>query len=473
MQVVIFTCISGLLFQRAIGAYQIAHFLRKNGFTVQVVDFTDHFSYEELLKVTEKYISENTLAVGISTTFYVESKINWGYSSGLDDKFYLPKLPDNLNNILINIKEKYQKVKIVLGGSKAASTDLPIVDKIINGYAEQEFLEYLQNIQNKQKIGNLYRQRYFFNIDTLDHKFAENDYILEKETIPIEISRGCIFKCKFCAFPLNGKSKYDYIRNVDEIKDEMIYNYEKYKITNYFFSDDTFNDSMFKVEKLYNAISSLPFRIKFTTYLRLDLLFRYPMQIKMLKEMGLATAFFGIESLNQKTASCIGKGMKIEKAKEFLLDLYTNYWNKDIPITCSFIIGLPYESIPSVTNTYEWIKKTGLSSMFFPLSITNKAHYKSEFDNNYEKYGYIYDEGTGYWSNNYMTNLQAIELADLFNNDLMRSNDRPSGWFLMGLLNNGYTYDEAKNIKVKDLHIKRIMRARLNNINYYKKMMLG
>ena len=73
---------------------------------------------------------------------------------------------------------------------------------------------------------------------------------------------------------------------------------------------------------MHRAITSLPFKIKFTTYLRLDLLNAHKEQIPMLMEMGLASPFFGIESLNQKSSSSIGKGMNVSRAKEFLFELY-------------------------------------------------------------------------------------------------------------------------------------------------------
>ena len=470
MNVVIFTCVSNFLFQRSIGAYQIAHFLRSNNFSVQVIDFTDYFTEEELINLVNKFLNHDTLAVGISTTFYTEKNTNWGFADNHEDKFEIKTLPGNLTSTLSYIKDHFPKIKIVLGGSKSYSTKLDIVDKTISGYAEQEFLEYLNEIKGSKKISNLYRQHQLFSIQSLDHKFTPQDCIIQGETLPIEISRGCIFKCKFCAFPLNGKTKLDYIRDPEKIKEEMIYNYENFNVTNYFFSDDTFNDSTEKIENLLKVIKTLPFKIKFTTYLRLDLLYHHQEQIRMLKEMGLATAFFGIETFNQRTANCIGKGMNTSKTKDFILDLYNEHWNKGIPITCSFIVGLPYESKESVLNTFEWVKDSNINSMFFPLAITKKGYYKSEFDLNYQKYGYIVDPDTEFWTTEYFTFEEARSMAKSFNDELMRKHDSPSGWFLMSLLNNGYSYEEAVSLKMQDLNIKRILRAKLNNIENYKKM---
>jgi radical SAM superfamily enzyme YgiQ (UPF0313 family) len=485
MDIVIFTCLSGIFFQRAMGAYQIAHFLRSHGYTVQVIDFTDNFTVEELLEVSKKFISKSTLAIGLSTTFYTVSNDNSKFIHNNRTKFDLD-FPKNIVSVIENIKNKFPNIKVIAGGAKSESAKtLPYVDVIIHGYAEDKLLNYLNSLPNNTKKfketeftinSNLDQPRIIkndpinlhFSIDNLNHRFIEQDIILPNETLPIEISRGCIFKCSFCAFPLNGKSKFDYLRAPAAIRDEMIYNYEMYGTTNYFLSDDTFNDSTQKVEQLHKVITSLPFKINFTTYLRLDLLNAHKEQIPMLKEMGLASPFFGIESLNQKSVSSIGKGMNVNRAKDFLLELYDNHWGKTIPITCSFIIGLPHETKQTIQDTYNWVKSSPINSVFFPLALTDKTYYKSEFNTNYKEHGYKLDTNTGYWENEHFNYTEATELAEKFNEELMRSEDVPSSWFLMTLLNHGYTLSEATSTKVKDLNYSKILRHRVHNLNTYK-----
>lgn len=488
MDVVIFTCLSGIFFQRSLGAYQLADFLRSNGYTVQVIDFTDHFDEEELLATTKKFVNASTLAIGISTTFYTTDNVKNKFIHNDPTKFDFLDFPKNIFSVIENIKDEFPNVKVIVGGAKSESAkSVPIVDTVIHGYAEDKMLDYLNGLPNNKKKNisksftlhshlldnkpNVIKDDPIdktFSIENLNHRFIEQDCILPNETLPLEVSRGCIFKCSFCAFPLNGKSKLDYLRNPDHIKNELIYNYEHYGTTNYFLSDDTFNDSTQKVEQLHKVITSLPFKINFTTYLRLDLLYAHKEQIQMLKEMGLASPFFGIESLNQKSASSIGKGMNVDRAKDFLLELHEDHWGKEIPITCSFIIGLPYETKESIESTYQWIRNSPINSVFFPLALTNKTYYKSEFNENYEKYGYIVDSVTGYWTNNNFTYDEATLLAEQFNEELMRSNNYPSSWFLMTLLNHGYTLSEATSTQIKNLNYTRIFKNRLRNIKAYK-----
>jgi radical SAM superfamily enzyme YgiQ (UPF0313 family) len=491
MDIILFTCVSGIFFQRSIGAYQIAHFLRKYGYSVQVIDFTDYFTSEELINVVSKFVGPSTLAVGVSTTFYtVDNKSKFIHND--EQKFELAELPENILTIIEHIKTQNQNVKVILGGAKSESgKNIPNVDVVIHGYAEDKILDYLNslpnNIKKKKQHKFLLEEQTTvrpkiisndpldksFSIEELDHRFTHNDVILPNEVLPLEVSRGCIFKCSFCAFPLNGKSKLDYLRDPTLIKEELIYNYETFGTTNYFLSDDTFNDSTAKIEKIHRVITDLPFKINFTTYLRLDLLNAHKEQISMLAEMGLASPFFGVESLNQRSATSIGKGMNVDRAKEFLLELHYDYWKEKLPITCSFIIGLPYETVESIHSTYEWAKNNPINSVFFPLNLTSKTYYKSEFNTNYKDYGYQLDTTTDFWSNDHFNYSTATSLAEQYNQELMRSEDYPSSWFLMILLNHGYSIEEASKIKMKDLNYSKILRHRQQSIKSYKQKILS
>jgi hypothetical protein len=257
MNVIIFTNIKGIFFQRTLGAYQIAHHLRNHNYTVQVIDFTDYFTTEELCKAADKFIDSSTLAVGVSTTFYKGEDSNEFMPADIKRTLDFNEFPENVLETLSYIKSNHTNIKFVAGGAR---TELlqnnPMIDKVIQGYAEDEMLKYIDFLSGKFKI------RTNFNIENLNHKFLAQDVIMPNETLPIEISRGCIFKCTFCAFPLNGKSKMDYLRSPEEIKEELISNYENFGTTNYFLGDDTFNDSTFKLEQLHKIFTSLPFKIK-------------------------------------------------------------------------------------------------------------------------------------------------------------------------------------------------------------------
>lgn len=470
--VVLLTCLSGKVWQRAIGPYQLASHLRQHGISVQVIDFTDYFSEEELYNYLEKFVGQNTRIVGISSTFYQEAvNDNIDYKRG-----DIGKLPTALRNSVERIKKTNPHVKLAIGGGNSNNfVNDPLFDVVVHGYAEDVFLEYLTTktvyptVGNKKIVNGDERK---FEIETLDHLWSHNDCVLPNETLPIEISRGCIFKCKFCAYPLNGKHKFDYLRDPKLIAKEIQHNYENYNVTNYFFADDTFNDSTFKLEELHKEITKLPFKINFTTYLRLDLLHSHREQLELLKDMGLKSAFFGIESLNEKTSRFIGKGMNPEKVKDFISELKTGIWKDDISMLCTFIVGLPFEDIDSTDRSFEWIKSVGVNSAWTPLTINADARYKSDIAINYEKYGYVIeDRSKGSWRNDIMTSDVAKEAANRYNSYALPNNCF-SSWVLFAMLSYQLdSVDQLQNTKFKDIDPNKYMQKHMQMVAQYKQML--
>jgi radical SAM superfamily enzyme YgiQ (UPF0313 family) len=477
--VILLTCLSGHLWQRSIGAYQLASFLRQNDISVQVIDFTDSFTSEELTQAVVKFIGTNTKIVGVSSTFYQqevsqpELKDNKNYSRGT-----IGQLPNNIIDTIMHIKKKYPAIKTVIGGGNSNNfIGDSLFDTVVHGYAEQVFFDYCtkKNIYPKERNSIIVDgDGVTFDIENLKHAWSDNDCILPNETLPIEISRGCIFKCKFCGYPLNGKKKFDYLRSPDMIVDELVSNYEQYGTTNYLFADDTFNDSTHKLEQLHKKISQLPFKINFTTYLRLDLLHSHREQLPLLKELGLKSAFFGIESLNNQTSKFIGKGMDSNKVKDFLLELKNNIWRDDISMLCTFIVGLPYEDIASTDKSFEWIQQTGINSAWAPLSINTSHRYKSDIAINYEKYGYkLLDVNRGNWVNDIMSSDDAVVASNRYNS-LSMPNNYITSWIMFGLLSyqlhsvSDLMLIQNKNFPV-DLYRAEYQRMILN----YKKKLLG
>jgi radical SAM superfamily enzyme YgiQ (UPF0313 family) len=477
MNVILLSGISGIIFQRSLGVYQLAGHLRKNNITCQVIDFIYDFSKEDLISLIHSFVDSETICIGVSTTFLTEEK------KTIDNKSKLSLIiPEHVLSILEELKIEYPKIKFVVGGSKSKfGYNYSWADAVFHGYAEDDFLKYCSLLKNNKKdllakqINNklVYENNNSkFDIENLDHRFSKNDCITISEVLPIEISRGCIFKCKFCAYPLNGKKKLDFIRNAKLIAQELIYNYENFQTTNYFFTDDTFNDSYEKVKAIHDEIINLPFKINFVCYLRLDLLYYHQEMIPLLKNMGLVTTFFGVESFCQKSLKSIGKNLTVEKIKTFLNDLYHTHWNKEVNISLGFIIGLPHENEDSINSSVEWLKDKEFSFHFEPLRLDDGGSiYQSEFQKNYQKYGYKLDTDN-FWHNENFNELQAEKLASIINNEYSYRKNKPGGWFLMALLNH-FLKGKVENISIEEVSTKEILRTKKKRFQEYKKLLVS
>lgn len=385
------------------GVYRVASELRKQGMSCQVINYFNRFEQEELDHLINSFISKDTKFVGFSTNFWDQFK--------KDDK---QLVLEKTSYVIDQIKKQYPNTRIIVGGNSGKLLIDCDVEAIFEGFSENDFLPYiLENTVNRHNTIN--NVKVFSNIHgKFNFNFSQTIYnkqdIVNKHDAPIlEIGRGCIFSCKFCAFNLNGKNKFDYIKDPETLRQELLYNYENFGIQHYMLSDDTFNDSTYKLKLLHEVFTKLPFKIRFNCYLRLDLLNAHPEQIPLLKEMGLIGAFFGIESFYDESAKLIGKGIKGETAKQLLHDLKYKHWGNQVKIGVGLIAGIPYETYDSYNRTIDWIlDPKNLVEQIHPnpLYVSNPKYlppenWEAEFRKNADKYGFYWPtDDMWYWENN-------------------------------------------------------------------------
>lgn len=417
---------------RPIGVYQLAFWLRKNNVECQVIDFCQWFSSEELIELTCRFISPKTKFIGVSSAFWPDENI-----------------PQNIKEAVDIIKKDYPGIKIIVGGQRADNQAIKkIADIIMLGESENQLLNLL-------KGHNLNPS---FDITKLNHRFSHLDCIIDKEVLPIELGRGCIFKCKFCGHHNLGKQKHTYQRNINLIEEEISYNYENFKTTLYHFLDDTVNEDLDKIKNLSNIPKNTGVDINWNGYLRADLIWRYPETADLLIKSGMRSCFFGIESFHPYASRVIGKGWSGRHGKNFLPKLHNDYWNRKINIWCNFIIGLPNETQEDLDSTLEWCYDNPLGyHKFVTLNLYNyrsDTGSKSELSKNFQKYGYKI-EGAD-WSSDEFDIRSAENLANKYNQKLNAVNKLTS-WTLFDYTNCGVSIDEGLNISVvyKDMLKKR------------------
>jgi len=416
---------------RPAGAARLRTFLEPHGFNIEVIDYFGNFTEEELETICARFIGPKTLFVGISITFVYAF--------------------DKINHLFKHIKEKYPHVKTLIGGNETpiSGVDLTKVDRIFWGYAEEAVLHYLKFL-TKKRLDDLkwvpYRETFSINAEMtyknddsdLSIKWLESD-LIKNNFLPIEISRGCIFRCRFCAFPLLGKKKNDYIRHVDNLADELRRNYELFGVNNYWFNDDTFNDNVVKLEYVAEAIAKSGVKITYTAFLRADLIERFPETIPMLADTGLVAATFGLESLHPEAKKAIGKGLDNERQFEAIRQL-KKY--KPIYTYTGMIAGLPGEPISSVMKSQQILLDQNFEVFdnwdWWPLLIRKGSVSRlSEFEKEYEKWGYSEmapgeykvpkgdddfryaqeDEGIMIWKNKYTNWYTVRTIADSLNKE--------------------------------------------------------
>lgn len=413
-------------FTRSISCYQLKHWISHFGFRSRVIDYCQHLSDLQMVELIDKFSSKETIAIGLSTTF-------WPMNS----------VPPEMLSVIEMIRSKYPSIKIIGGGARK-SHHINLFDEYFVGESEDKLVTWCQEQIGKKGLSAFNKK---FSIVDLVHRFDETDAILDSEALPIELGRGCVFKCKFCAHHNLGKPKYTYQRNHSAIVDEIVYNKEKFNTSKYMFLDDTVNEDLDKIRNLSTIKESTGIDIEWTGYLRADLVWSKQESADLLFKSGMKSCFFGIETFNPVAGKSIDKGWASKHGKEYLPKLYNNIWDKNVNIHLNLIAGLPGETIDSLSDSLGWcIEHHQIGShRFVPLTLyveKDDENASSEFTKNHSKYGYKNVDNTGYWENKFLNSTEAIKFCENSNRQLAKTN-KISSWSLFNVTNLGFSTNEV------------------------------
>jgi radical SAM superfamily enzyme YgiQ (UPF0313 family) len=374
--------------KRGAGAHRMASHLRQNGWDIEVIDYAAEWTLEEFQELCRSRITHKTKFISSSLIFCDETII------------------EQFNLFFHWFKLKYPHIPIVAGSRDMFTSYNLNVDYIVTGYGELGGLELLNKLAGKPNTANITEKNIWgkdVKFVSCDHNHPANtmtdlkvlyenrDFLIPNDFLSIEMSRGCMFKCKFCAFHFIGR-KEPHLRDIDTLTYELQRNYDNWGITNYQIVDETVNESSDKIAKIANSIDSLNLPLlNLTGYTRADLMITRPQDWENMKRIGYTSHFYGIETLHPMAGKSIGKGMHPDKIKQGLLDIQ-DYFKKDngrYAVGLGLIVGLPYETLDSVQSSLDWLVenlKGNLSVGLAPLYLANKESFDKDFRGNYSEW---------------------------------------------------------------------------------------
>lgn len=461
---------------RYMGPYALSASLRENGFTSLVIDYFQ--AKTDFLNYLDHFLSPETLIVGLSSTFLNphQKRQNAGHLYDSMDVYYEGELHREDGNALKTwlealkrrMKLRAPKAKLILGGAKALRAfDNPAAysefDYICLGAGDNAVVHLAKCLRE----GAPPEARLYNGLNVLagiqlktdvaqcpDARFELADGIQRCESLPIEVSRGCAFNCKFCHY----EKKTSLRKPIEVLRNELIRNFENFGTTVYHFTDDCFNDHPQKVESLCHLFLSLPFKIEWVSYARTDVAIKFPHTIELMVDAGARALFWGIESLDAETARRAGKGTPPEAVKKFLVDFVQRYGDRCLT-AASFIVGLPGESKESLARTLDFICTNKAMDVLAvsPLLIASYSERLdmrvidySDYSRNPTKYGFKEIRfRPDYWEHAHMNSHEAHLLANEFYKAWKSAHKfygLSSIWFYPHLRTLGFTHQEISNL---------------------------
>ena len=465
---------------------------------IKVIDYFTKI--ENFFSYMENFLNEDTKYIGISTTFLKNP-----HSPRVNDFNLWFSKQENLYEWFDKLSKLAPNAKIILGGYqtniwfdnyvKKNNGPLPtamskFVDCVIDGYGEKAIAYYINNtIPENAKF---YKDNVLFislgtkagdkETDLLSVTWQSTDSIQKNEWLPLEISKGCRFGCKFCMFDKQGTT----IKEEESLRNEFINNYNMWNTTGYLLTDDTLNDSMKKVEMLHNVISNLPFKIEFISYIRPDMFYKFPQMLPLLIDIGCKGMFLGIETFNPTAAKIAGKGLHPEKIKDILVWLKEEC-NDNIFILTSFIIGLVGETEESLDETLAYL--TGqkiidkiLWEVLYVRSTGNSTAKDEDFNSKPTMFGFKkISYNPYYWEHETLNYTQCRQISEKWRDTLKNHTfSKPeialetvgNFWSYPRLRSIGYTHEKSVTILKGDSVPQTVYKKNKQWINNYHKNLI-
>ena len=298
------------------------------------------------------------------------------------------------HEIAQQIKSHLPEIPIIAGG--AHPTLLPSqtlqefqsFDMIVIGEGEDTIVDLAARLEHKEAIADEKVQGVAYRLDgkiiiteprprildldglpnphdhyDFDYYRNHNSFGFTENCVSMIVSRGCPYNCRFCATKTFWTRKY-ICKSIDSVLTE-IRSVLKRGAEGIVFRDSTFNVNRAWVFELCLRIIKEKLRFKWAINGRVNLvdseLFR------RMKEAGLDTVYFGVESGSQQMLDFYGKGITLEQTEKAFeicrkLKIHTGAY---------FMLGALPETREDMELTYQFVKKLkptfSLVFIFMPL----------------------------------------------------------------------------------------------------------
>lgn len=336
----------------------------------------DSFSQKLSVKETIELLLEFSVdVVGISTVFSSTYKTS--------------------KDIFEGIKSLKPETITVSGGNTATFmaeelAALPYVDYVVRGEGDISFPALIKAISHGGSLSEIKGISYcreggvvhnpdqplVENLDTLP--FPARELLPMSEHYPKSIlsARGCAYGCSYCSTAAFWGKGFR-IRSVDNIIDEIKLLNTDNNLKSFSFADDCFTLIPKRTKEICARIKELGINAQWNCTGRIETITED--MLKALSGAGCKAIFFGIESGSKRVLEKLGRRYSPEDVQK-VYELCIAY---GITPYFSFIIGLPFEDLTDINETYSLIQKLeGVENgihMLTPFPGTPIAKNPSEF----------------------------------------------------------------------------------------------
>jgi len=411
----------------------LASMLRKNGFTVKVINYIDDHNAEKVWAEMHEFAPD---IIAASTTFVLTPKQFIELGAKLRTQF-----PDTF--MMVGGHHIFAKLlRESDDAAKAYLKDSGFDALVVDPQGERAMLQVAQTFPGKLNgIPNLVFTD-GTNTYVTERKGEDNDINFTLATFDdaepgamanIRTARSCSFKCAFCSYPsIAGPLAALSMDNVRLTLTRVM----EAKLSAVFFVDDTFNVPKDRFEELLDVMLEIGFDVPWYSFIRAQYIDEGI--VAKMKKSGCVGVYLGIESGSNDILKAMKKGAIIEFYRRGIA------WLKQAGILTvgSFIMGFPGETEETADITGRFIAESGLD--YYYIQPFYYLHHTPVQDRA-EEYG-LKGEGA-FWSHNTMNWTEAnAHVSRLFMDieNITFINPDYTLWEIAYLHSKGMSLDEIK-----------------------------
>jgi len=277
---------------------------------------------------------------------------------------------DNCVDLARQVKELRPRSKIIVGGVHATLNQYdidPIFESVFIGEAENTIVKFVEDFETGE-FSEYYIDDKPVDLSNLipDRKLISDDYIRtgsiftgdqqfdDHGSTAIMFTRGCPYKCTFCASPrvYNRQIRF---RDVASIEKEIKGIIKDYGIRQFRIQDDTFTIKQDYLKELCDMMK--PLNIFYRCSTRVNHVTEE--NIKNLYDSGCREIGIGIEVANDEALKQLKKQITVKQCEEAIRIIK----KFDITLRCFFMIGTPYDTEQTMQDNIDFIERNDIDGI--------------------------------------------------------------------------------------------------------------
>ena len=291
--------------------------------------------------------------------------------------------------IIADARRVSPDTRIVVGGPHAAFENWD-ADKVVVGEGENLWLEILGSQTRISSIDDVPMLHYNL-VDV--NKFCGHPPQWVTPAMVVMTSRGCPFQCTFCNTPVFWGSTVRY-RAPRLVVSEIADLFYKYGIVEVSFQDDTFNLNHVWANAIFEGLIErrLNEKVRFRITSRVSEKLVTSEFLDLARRAGVWQIFYGVESGSQYMLDRMKKGITVAEIKRAVQMTK----QAGIAVYCSFVVGLPGETVETLLETkklideiqpdsYNWAFACPFPGTEFEREVTARGY---KLDVPFEEYAY-------------------------------------------------------------------------------------